>query len=68
MGEAPQDLLAVEDAVAGVQSATGAGMRCIAVASQRRAQLLRFAGADLVVPHFRSLSLVGLLAHFPKNA
>jgi len=53
----PRSLLAVEDAVSGVKSATAAGMRCIGVASAPRAELLRAAGADPVIPDFRGLSL-----------
>jgi beta-phosphoglucomutase len=64
MQESPQLLLAVEDAVSGVQSARAAGMRCLGVASARRASLLRTAGADSVVPDFRSLSFGQLAAYF----
>lgn len=64
MQESPQRLLAVEDAVSGVQSARAAGMRCLGIASARRASLLRTAGADSVVPDLRSFSLGQLAAYF----
>jgi beta-phosphoglucomutase len=55
--ESPQHLLAVEDAVSGVKSARAAGMRCLGIANERRAALLRAAGAELVIPDFRALSV-----------
>jgi HAD superfamily hydrolase (TIGR01509 family) len=55
--ETPENLLAIEDAVSGVKSARAAGMRCLGIASGERAQPLRDAGADPVVPDFQSLSL-----------
>ncbi len=62
--EAPDHLLAVEDAVSGVKSATGAGMRCVGVAHNGRADLLRQAGASPVIEDFRTLSLTQLQACF----
>ena len=62
--EDPKHLLAIEDAVSGVKAATGAGLRCIGIAPNSRAQQLRAAGASPVVPHFRSFSLSDLYAHF----
>jgi HAD superfamily hydrolase (TIGR01509 family) len=62
--ELPKHLLAVEDAVAGIKSALAAGIRCIGVASQRRADALRSAGADPVVPDFMALSLAELEISF----
>jgi len=64
MQESPPRLLAVEDAVSGVQSARAAGIRCLGVAPPKRASLLRRAGADSVVPDFRSLSFGQLVANF----
>jgi beta-phosphoglucomutase len=57
LNEAPENLLAVEDAVSGVKAARAAGMRCVGIASAERAAPLRAAGADPVVPDFQSLSL-----------
>ena len=57
LAETPESLLVVEDAVSGVKSARAAGMRCLGVASDQRAEALRDAGADPVIPDFRSLSL-----------
>jgi beta-phosphoglucomutase len=64
MKESPQHLLAVEDAPSGVRSARAAGMRCLGVASEQRAFLLRAAGADPVIPDFRSISVDQLEASF----
>jgi beta-phosphoglucomutase len=58
--ENPENLVAIEDAVSGVKAAIGAGLRCIGIADASRAPRLRLAGAELVVPHFRSLSLSDL--------
>ena len=64
MREAPDHLLAVEDAVSGVKSAMGAGMRCVGVAHNGRGELLRQAGASPVIEDFRTLSLAQLQACF----
>ncbi|MFZ0773636.1 MAG: HAD family phosphatase [Candidatus Sulfotelmatobacter sp.] len=64
MQECPERLLAVEDAVSGVKSARAAGMRCLGVAPSRRASLLQAAGADPVIPDFRSFSFGQLEACF----
>lgn len=64
MQEAPAHLLAVEDAVSGVKAAHGAGMRCLGIAHNGRAEALHSAGANLVVDDFRSLSLPQLEACF----
>lgn len=60
MQEAPNQLLAVEDAVSGVKSAKGAGMRCLGIAHNGRAEALHLAGANPIVNDFRSLSLRSL--------
>lgn len=57
LGMAPECLVAVEDAVSGVKSATAAGLKCVGVGSAIHAELLRAAGADPVVPDFRTLSV-----------
>jgi beta-phosphoglucomutase len=64
MHETPGCLLAVEDAASGVKSARAAGMRCLGVASAPRARLLQAAGADPVIPDFRSISFSQLEARF----
>lgn len=64
MRESPGGLLAIEDAVSGVQSARAAGLRCLGVAPSRRASLLRTAGADSVIPDFRAISFGRLAAYF----
>jgi HAD superfamily hydrolase (TIGR01509 family) len=62
--ETPESLLAVEDAVSGVKSARAAGMRCLGIASNGRAEALRTAGAEPVISDFRSFSLAQLKANF----
>jgi len=60
--------LVCEDAVAGVQAAKTAGMRCLAIASNGRGSLLTNAGADMVIPDFSSIKLEELrplFAHAP---
>jgi HAD superfamily hydrolase (TIGR01509 family) len=64
MQESPEHLLAVEDAASGVRSARAAGMRCLGVADVRRAPLLRAAGAEPVIPDFRSFSFGQFGAYF----
>lgn len=64
MQESPNHLLAVEDAVSGVRAARLAGMRCLGIAHNGRAELLRSAGANPIVNDFRSLSLAHLEACF----
>jgi beta-phosphoglucomutase-like phosphatase (HAD superfamily) len=63
LDEPPECLLAFEDAVSGVRSATAAGIRCVGVAAVRQtehAESLRTAGANPVVSDFHSLSLAEL--------
>jgi beta-phosphoglucomutase len=64
MQERPDNLLAVEDAVSGVKAARSAGMRCLGVAHNGRANSLRLAGANPIIEDFRSLSFVQLQAMF----
>jgi beta-phosphoglucomutase-like phosphatase (HAD superfamily) len=64
LGLTPETLFAVEDAVSGVRSATAAGLKCVGVASATHAESLRAAGADPVVPDFRTLSVNQLQAGF----
>jgi beta-phosphoglucomutase len=66
MQEAPDYLLAVEDAVSGVKAAKGAGMRCLGIAHNGRANALRVAGANPVVNDFRTLSLHSLKLVFTE--
>jgi len=58
--EAPENLLAIEDAVSGVKSARAAGLRCVGVSCPGRAEELLAAGAEQVISDFRSFSLAGL--------
>jgi beta-phosphoglucomutase len=52
----PCDLIAFEDAVSGIKAAKSAGMTCVGIAPPDRASMLVDAGANHVVPDFRSLS------------
>lgn len=52
LGIATGNALVCEDAVAGVQAAKRAGMRCLAIAANGRRALLEGAGADWVVQDF----------------
>jgi len=52
----PCDLIAFEDAVSGIKAAKSAGMTCVGIAPSDRASILVDAGANHVVPDFRSLS------------
>jgi beta-phosphoglucomutase family hydrolase len=56
LGVAASEALVFEDAIAGVQAAKSAGMKCIGVAQGSRTQLLKDAGADHVIPDFQRLS------------
>jgi beta-phosphoglucomutase len=56
LGLNPDELMAFEDAVSGVKAATSAGMKCIGIAQHDRVSILLEAGANPVVPDFRSLS------------
>jgi HAD superfamily hydrolase (TIGR01509 family) len=56
----PQHLLAVEDAISGVQAAVGAGLACVGVASHESPENLTAAGAAHVLPDFESVSVQNL--------
>jgi HAD superfamily hydrolase (TIGR01509 family) len=57
----PEKLLALEDAPCGVQAAKSAGMRCVGVSTNGRAEMLRQCGAELVIPDFLDLCVETLL-------
>jgi HAD superfamily hydrolase (TIGR01509 family) len=61
MKVAPTNLLVLEDAPCGVQAAKAAGMRCVGVITNGRAELLRRCGAEFVIPDFRDSSVERLL-------
>jgi beta-phosphoglucomutase len=53
----PNDAVAFEDAVSGVQAASKAGLRCIGVSNDTYAEKLRQAGAQMVIPDFVDTSV-----------
>jgi beta-phosphoglucomutase len=53
----PEFLLAVEDAISGIQAAAGAGLRCIGVASHETPANLAAAGAIHVLHDFEAVSV-----------
>jgi beta-phosphoglucomutase len=59
LGVPPARSLVMEDAIAGVEAAKAAGMRCVAVTfvGHHAADRLRTAGADLVVPTLEQVSV-----------
>jgi HAD superfamily hydrolase (TIGR01509 family) len=57
----PEQLLVLEDAPCGVQAAKAAGMRCVGVSTNGRAEMLRQCGAELVIPDFLDPSIETLL-------
>lgn len=64
----PSKLIAFEDAFSGVRAAKAAGMTCIGVAATDRAFCLLDAGAEHVVPDFRSLSYAKLQEVFDQSS
>jgi beta-phosphoglucomutase len=61
---APESLFAIEDSVCGVRSARSAGLRCIGIAPEDKADPLLRAGAVQVIPDMRNLSIRDLEAAF----
>lgn len=59
---APENSVAIEDAVSGIQAACGAGLRCVGVARGQAQSKLRAAGAGHVVEDFVGLSTACLEA------
>lgn len=57
LGLAAGHLLVCEDAVAGVQAAKSAGMRCLGIGADGRRGVLRDAGADWIVEDFLRVSV-----------
>jgi HAD superfamily hydrolase (TIGR01509 family) len=65
----PQSSIAFEDAVAGVEAAKTAGLRCVGVLSHQSASTLIAAGADMTIPDFTGLTFEDLernLALYPE--
>lgn len=61
LGErAASQSVAIEDSLAGIRAAKGAGLACVAVEHSTPGDELRAAGADLVVDHIRALDLEAL--------
>lgn len=53
----PHNVVVFEDAVPAIEGAKSIGMKCIGVAMGERRRQLQKAGADLVVPNFKTLGL-----------
>lgn len=60
LGASPERCLVIEDATSGVQAAKAGGMRVIGLARLGDEELLREAGADLVVPSLDEVSMTAL--------
>jgi len=56
----PAEAVAIEDAYSGVLAAKAAGLHCVGIADPQAEQKLIAAGADLVLRHFRGLTLEAL--------
>jgi beta-phosphoglucomutase len=69
LGVPPGRCVVVEDAVAGVQAARAGGMNCVAVTfvGHHPKELLRRAGADLVVKTLEEVSVKTIRALVPKS-
>lgn len=57
----PQDLLVLEDAPCGVLAARAAGIKCVGVSANGRAEALRRCGAQLVIPDFVGVAVNDLV-------
>ena len=68
LGLDPSELMAFEDAVSGVKAAKSAGMKCVGIAQLDHVSILLAAGANHVVPDFRSLSCSKLRELLSKGA
>lgn len=63
-GVQPEHSVCLEDSVSGVTAARAAGMKCLGIAEETRAQALLEAGANKVVPDFANVSVADLRALF----
>jgi HAD superfamily hydrolase (TIGR01509 family) len=61
LGTAPTHCLVFEDAIAGVEAALNAGMRCIGVTTTQSAAVLMSAGAEFCIQDFTDARLPELL-------
>lgn len=63
LGAGPAECVVIEDAVAGVQAARSAGMRCVAISrpGHHAPERLAAAGANLIVPSLAGVTLAELL-------
>jgi beta-phosphoglucomutase len=63
----PGNALVLEDAVAGIKAAKGAGIRCVAVAGHQSADTLLEAGADHVIRDFMGFSVTQLKTVYQRH-
>lgn len=68
LGHEPESVIAFDDAVSGVQSATGAGLTCVGIGSGSHAQALLAAGAASTLPDFLGVSISELVRLLPHPA
>jgi beta-phosphoglucomutase-like phosphatase (HAD superfamily) len=65
MGTSPESCIVIEDAVAGVEGAKNAGMKCIAVTNTNTAEAL--SKADLIYESLEALDQRSLLKLFEQS-
>lgn len=64
LGVPPGDVVVLEDAIPAIRAAKEVGMKCIGIATGPRRSKLLAAGAEIVVPHFKQLSLSDVFGLF----
>lgn len=67
LGISTKETIAFEDSVSGIQSAVGAGIYTIGIASTHEPESLIKAGAEMVIPDFTEQSMWQILDYFMTN-